>query len=140
MRLSLLAVALLVLIGCDRSDPQQRRGTATPPNIPASADISSIHLVSHGSSLGPAYDVTLTRRPDIDAMVAWLKGIDWSPARANDLSNAGLASVGTITLRKADGNTESLGLSGGSVILNRREWPADTDRLASIAEQAGGKR
>ncbi len=93
-----------------------------------------------GSSLGPAYDVLLTKREDIDAMVGWLDQIDWWSARARDLSNADLPRVGSITIDKADGDSQLLMLYRGSVFIHQWEWPADTDALAAIAERAGGGR
>jgi hypothetical protein len=51
----------------------------------------------------------------------------------------GLAEVGQITVTTKDGATQSFGLSGGSVIVNRWQWPADTGRLTEIARQAGAK-
>jgi hypothetical protein len=101
--------------------------------------VASVHLKSIGSSLKQEYDVTLTKEPDIVALVDWLKQIDWSPSQANDLSNVGLAAVGQITVTVKDGATYSFGLSGGSVIVNRWEWRANTDRLTDIAKQAGAK-
>jgi hypothetical protein len=50
-----------------------------------------------------------------------------------------LAEVGEITVTMKDGATQSFGLSGGSIILNRWEWRADTDRLTEIAKQAGAR-
>jgi hypothetical protein len=107
--------------------------------MPAASDVASVHLTSLGSSLKHEYDVTLTKAADIGALVAWLKQVDWSPSKANDLSNVGLAEVGQITVTMKGGATHSFGLSGGSIIVNRWEWPADTDRLTDIAKQAGAK-
>jgi hypothetical protein len=101
--------------------------------------VARAHLTSIGSSLGQAYDVTLTKEEDIGALVAWLKQVDWSPSRATDLSHVGLAEVGEITVTTKDGATHAFGLSGGSIIVNRWEWPADTDRLTEIAKQAGAR-
>lgn len=132
MRLTLVRSALLLLgaaVGCQHTPPQ--------PTIPAAADVASIHLKSVGSSLKHAYDITLTKDPDIVALVDWLKQIDWSPPKAKDLSNVKLAEVGQITVTMKDGTTRSYGLSGGSIIVNRWEWRANTDRLTDIAKQAG---
>jgi hypothetical protein len=126
---------LLSAVGCQF--PAAR--TRSQPDIPAASDVASVHLTSIGSSLGQPYDVTLTREPDVAALLDWLGQIDWSPSRAHDLSNVGLAEVGQITITRKDGASQSFGLSGGSIILNRWEWPADTDRLAEIARQAGAQ-
>jgi hypothetical protein len=138
MRLTLVLHALLLLgaaAGCQyaTSPPPPR------PTIPAASDVASVHLTSIGSSLNHAYDVTLSKAADIGALVDWLKQVDWSPSKANDLSNVRLAEVGHITVTMKDGATHSFGLSGGSIIVNRWEWPADTDRLTDIAKQAGAK-
>jgi hypothetical protein len=129
-----LSVALLVgAAGClpsaARNQPQ--------PDVPAVSDVANIHLTSIGSSLGQAYDVTLTREQDVAVLLDWLRQIDWSPSRAHDLRNVGLAPVGKITISLKDGTSQSFDLSGGSIIVNHWEWPADTDRLAEIARQAG---
>jgi hypothetical protein len=113
--------------------------TPPKPGIPAAEDVARVHLKSIGSSLKTEYDVTLTKEPDIAALIAWLKQVDWSPSRASDLSNVGLAEVGEITVTMKDGATQSFGLSGGSIIVNRWEWRADTDRLTEIARRAGAK-
>jgi hypothetical protein len=143
MRLKRALSALLLLgaaAGCRYAAPQfPPRPAPTRPTIPAASDVASAHLTSIGSSLQHEYDVTLTNGADIEALVDWRKRVDWSPSRANDLSNVGLAEVGRITVTTKDGATHSFGLSGGSVIVNRWEWPADTDRLAAIAKQAGAK-
>jgi hypothetical protein len=101
--------------------------------------VASVRLTSIGSSLQREYDVTLTKEPDIGALVDWLNQVDWSPSGAHDLSNVSLAEVGQITVTMKDGATHSFGLSGGRIILNRWEWPADTDRLTAIARQAGAR-
>ena len=138
MRLKLMLSALLLLgtaVGCQIA----ARRFPPPPTIPAPSDVASVHMTSIGSSLKHEYDVTLTKEPDIAALVDWLKQIDWSPSKANDLSNVGLAEVGQITVTTKDGTTHSFGLSGGSIIVNRWEWRANTDKLADIAKQAGAK-
>jgi hypothetical protein len=101
--------------------------------------VASVHLTSIGSSLVHTYDVTLTTDQDIGALIDWLRQVDWSPSRATDLSNVGLAEVGKITVTMKDGAAHSFGLSGGCVIVNRWQWPADTDRLTDIAKQAGAR-
>ena len=93
--------------------------------------------MSLGSSLGPQYDVTLTDGSDIEAMMGWLRRIDWSPSRAHSLEGVGLASVGTITLNKTDGSAQTFRLSGGMIIVDGWDWPADTNKLAEIAEASG---
>lgn len=98
-----------------------------------------MRLNSIGSSLDHVYDVTLNEQADIAALVGWLSQIDWSPMRAQDLSNVGLAEVGQITVVLKDGTVQTFGLSGGSIIVNRWEWRANTDRLAEIAQQAGAE-
>ena len=55
---------------------------------------------------------------------------------AHSLEGVGLASVGTITLNKTDGSAQTFRLSGGMVIVDGWDWPADTKRLAEIAERA----
>jgi len=75
----------------------------------------------------------------IAAVIGWLKGIDRAPSSAHDLSNIGLAEVGDITIVTKDGATRSFGLSGGSIMVNRWEWRADTDKLSEIARKAGAK-
>jgi hypothetical protein len=137
MRLNLMLSAVLLLgaAGCRNA----ARPAPPRPTIPAASEVASVHLESIGSSLKHEFDVTLTKEPDIAALVDWLKQIDWSPSSANDLSNVGLAEVGQITITTKDGKTHSFGLSGGSIIVNRWEWRANTDRLAEIAKQAGVK-
>jgi hypothetical protein len=143
MRLTQVLSALLLLgaaAGCRYAAPSLPPRPVPPrPTIPAAPDVASVRLTSIGSSLQHEYDVTLTKGSDIEALVDWLKQVDWSPSRANDLSNVGLAEVGQITVTMKNGATHSFGLSGGRVIVNRWEWPADTDRLAAIAKQAGAK-
>ena len=104
--------------------------------------MKNIHLMSLGSSLGPAYDVTLSKESDIKALMGWLRQIDWSPSKARSLEGVGLAKVGKITLNRANGSDLTFGLSGGSLIVDSRgqwEWPADTDRLPEIARRAGAE-
>jgi hypothetical protein len=109
------------------------------PTIPAAADVASVHLKSIGSSLGDPYEVTLTKQADIAALIRWLEGVDWTSSKAHDLSNVGLAEVGEITVTKKDGARQAFGLSGGVIIVNRWEWPADTLKLAELAKGAGAK-
>jgi hypothetical protein len=42
-------------------------------------------------------------------------------------------------VRGKDGAEQSFGLSGGSLIIGRWGWDADTDELAAIARQAGAE-
>lgn len=138
MRLTHMLSALLLLsaaVGCDYA----ARPFPPRPTIPAASDVASVHLKSVGSSLQHEYDVILTNEQNIGALIDWLKQIDWSASKANDLWNVGLAEVGQIAVVMKDGTTHSFGLSSGSIIVNRWEWPADTDPLAGIAKQAGAK-
>jgi hypothetical protein len=137
MRLTWLLSALLLLstvAGCQYAVRRPPR-----PAIPAASEVASVRLTSIGSSLVHSYDVTLTTDRDIGALIDWLRQVDWSPSRATDLSNVGLAEVGTITVTLKDGTAHSFGLSGGCVIVNRWQWPAETDRLADIAKQGGAR-
>lgn len=138
MRLTLVLstlVLLSIVVGCEHT--AQR--TPPRPTIPAAPDVASVHLKSIGSSLQHEYNVTLTKEPDVAELVDWLKQIDWTPAKANDLSNIGLAEVGEITVTMKDGTTHSFGLSGGMIIVNRWEWRANTEKLADMAMRAGAK-
>jgi len=110
----------------------------TPPVIPADSEVAGVRLQSIGSSLGSQYDVNLTMGPDVAALLAWLRGIDWTPSAARDLAGVALAHVGHITLSKTDGSREEFGLSGGVLIDGRWEWPADTAKLETIVRNAGG--
>lgn len=140
---SLASLATLLVVGCQPSDshfppaaPQSspdEPAAPKPPSIPTDSEVKSIHLLSLGSSLGPQYDVTFTDGADIKAMIGWLKRIDWSPSKAHSLEGVGLTRVGKITLNLADGSVRSIGLSGGSIIVDGWEWPANTDQLAEMA-------
>jgi hypothetical protein len=138
MRLNLL-LSTCLLVGAGAGCRNTARRVPPQPTIPTASEVASVQLKSIGSSLNHVYDVTLTKETDIEALVDWLKKIDWSPSRANDLSGVGLAEVGQITFKMKVGNTHSFGLSGGSIIVNRWEWRANTDVLADIAKQAGAK-
>lgn len=137
MRSLLITLPLLAAVGC-----WTPTGQVVPPPppptvvIPAVGEVASARLKSIGSSLGEAYDATLTKEADIAALINWLNGIDWSPARAGDLWNVGLAEVGQITVKLKDGTARQFGLSGGMVIVNRWEWRADTTKLAELAKRA----
>ncbi len=72
-------------------------------------------------------------------MMGWLKQIDWSPSRAHSLAGVGLTSVGKIILNKQDGSAQTFRLSGGIIILDGWDWPADTKKLAEIARGAGAE-
>ncbi len=143
---SLASLATLIVVGCQQSSPQQPPAATQssptdpaapkPPSIPNDSEVRNIHLMSLGSSLGPQYDVTLTDGSDIEAMMGWLRRIDWSPSRAHSLEGVGLASVGKITLNKTDGSAQTFRLSGGIIIVDGWDWPADTKRLAEIARGA----
>lgn len=140
MRCLFLTLPLLAAVGCWTTTGQVAPRAAPPTVvIPAAGEVVSVHLKSIGSSLGEAYDATLTKEADIAALIGWLNGIDWSPARAGDLWNIGLAEVGQITVKLKDGTTQQFGLSGGVVIVNRWEWRADTTKLAELAKRAGAK-
>lgn len=144
---SFASLATLIVVGCQPSDshlpPAAPQSSPTdpaapkPPSIPTDSEVTSVHLLSLGSSLGAAYDVTLTSGSDIKAMIGWLKRIDWSPSKAHSLEGVGLAKSGRITVNLTDGSVQSFGLSGGSIIVKAWEWPADTDQLAEMATAWG---
>jgi hypothetical protein len=132
MRLTPVLSTLLLLSAAVACDYAARRPPPRPtpprPTIPAASDVASVRLKSIGSSLQHKHDVTLTKEPDIGAVVDWLKQIDWSPSKADDLSNVMLAEVGQLTVTMKDGATHSFGLSGGMIIVNRWEWPGRSQR------------
>lgn len=133
MRATALLPALLLLLlsvapGCDAA----ARNAPPRPVIPAAAAVARVRLQTVEQ-----YDVTLTHESDIGALVDWLKEIDWSTSKGRDISNVGLAETGQIIVRTKDGATHTFGLSGESIIVDRWQWSADTERLAGIARQAG---
>ena len=134
-----LACSVAVLLGAAVGCWNGARPAPPAPTIPPASEVAGVHLTSIGSSLKEAYDVTLTKEADIAALVDWLRQIDWSPSRANDLSNVGLAEIGRITVTLKDGTTLPFGLSGGVVIVNRWEWRADTDKLLELGKRSDAK-
>jgi hypothetical protein len=133
-----VAFVLTVAPGCGLL-PAALNKKAGPPAvvIPDSSDVSQVTvdilegLPAGGRYPGAPFQLALRDGPDVNQVLDWLRGIDWTQEGA-DVATMDLPLDGAMEITQRDGALLEFSLTQGGIVFERRLRNADTGRLEQI--------